>query len=149
MSVGTQHLRKRRQCIQRTRALNGLDGTILRINATVPNVPELDKLETVAPSPLGCTNGIEQLIWQSYAGHVRTRPARRWETWNGQSADGWIGMRCGDGIETYVAHRSLERSSMAFAPIRNMGTDHLWHPWEPYGEMGHGIWAANGWPWHR
>ena len=119
---------------------NGLDGTILRINATVPNVPELDKLETVALSPLGCTNGIEQLIWQSYAGHVRTRPARsRVETWNGQSADGWVGMRCGDGIETYVAHRSLERSSMAFAPIRNMGTDSFMAP------LGT-IWGDG--PWH-
>ena len=99
-----------------------MDGTVLRINATIPSVPDIEKPETVALSPLSCTDGIDSLTWQSHGGQVRSRPARRTvETWNGQSADGWIGMRCGDGTETFVAHRTLQRSSTALAPIRNMG----------------------------
>ena len=48
-------------------------------------------------------------------------------------------MRCGDGTETFVAHRILQRSSMAFAPIRNMGTDSFMAP------LGT-IWGDG--PWH-
>ena len=125
---------------------NGLDGVVLRVNATIPSIDNIEDLETVVLSPLGCTNGIESLTLQSYAGHIRTRAARSpVETWNGQSADGWIGMRCGDGTESYVAHRSLQRtSSMAFAPIRNMGTESLAAPSAQSGETALGFGRQTG-----
>ena len=117
-----------------------MDGTVLRINATIPSVPDIEKLETVALSPLTCTDGIDSLTWQSHGGQVRSRPARRTvETWNGQSADGWIGMRCGDGTETFVAHRTLQRSLDGLCPHPKHGCGFIYGPSAPFGGMGPGI----------
>lgn len=108
---------------------NGLGGVVVRVDAEIPTVPDIEDLESVALSPLGCTNTIESLSWRSYSGLTRTRPARHpVETWNGQAADGWVGMHCGDESRVYVSHRTQQRSSMAFAPIRNRGDNSFMAP---------------------
>lgn len=118
----------------------GLNGVVIRIDGTIPEIPDVEDLETVVLSPLGCDNGIESLFWRSYAGYTRSRPARTpVETWNGQAADGWVGMKCGDGRNTFVSHRTQQRSSMAFAPVRNAGENSFMAP------LGT-IWGDG--PWH-
>ena len=69
-----------------------MDGTVLRINATIPSVPDIEKLETVALSPLSCTDGIDSLLGRAMRpGALKTRTAHRrnmewtvggWLDWN-------------------------------------------------------------------
>ena len=48
-----------------------------------------------------------------------TRPGV--ETWNGAAADGWVALRCADETNIQIAHRVPDRSSLAFAPLRERG----------------------------
>jgi hypothetical protein len=115
-------------------------GAIIRVSTVFPEVSEPNDLETIALTPLQCTNGISEILWQSYGGQIRNRPARfPVESWNGQAADGWVGLQCGNDTQLFVSHRTLQRTSMAFAPIRNEGTTSFMAP------LGT-IWGDS--PWH-
>lgn len=99
---------------------DGLPGTEIRVDA-VMGTPADDLLaESVALTPLACTGDVTSITWQSFGGTVRTRRARvGQETWNGQAADGWLAYACDDGEVIQIAHRVLERTSIAFSPLRN------------------------------
>ena len=96
----------------------GLPGTVVRVVATLGSAtePELD-LETVALTPFTCRSP-ETIAWRSFGGTTWERPIRQpVETWNGQAADGWVELTCGDGTYS-ITHRTPQRSSIAFAPMR-------------------------------
>ena len=99
-------------------AYDGLPGVVVEVDATVGTASEPLGAESIALTPLSC-GVVDTITWQTFAGTVRTRPSRLGqETWNGQAADGWIRWSCDDRVID-VAHRMRERTSMAFAPLRN------------------------------
>ena len=100
---------------------DGFPGSVIRVEASMGDADDPDLAESVALSPLSCEGEADQLTWRTHAdGAVLTRPVRRGqETWNGQAADGWVALTCDDAITLAVSHRVLDRTSMAFAPLRN------------------------------
>ena len=105
----------------------GLPGVIVEVTAELGGEEVIDDLESVALSPLLC-RGADTLSWVSMSGATWTRPVRApVETWNGQAADGWVELSCDDGPLVLV-HRTTERSSMAFAPLRVEDGDALVAP---------------------
>ena len=97
----------------------GLDGTVVVVNAAVPEVADPDAAESIALSPLSCDGLAESLSWDTWDGTHRTRPMRPGvDTWNASAARSWVRMACADGGGVDVAHRATDRSSMAFAPVR-------------------------------
>ena len=130
---------------------DGLPGVVVRVEATMGEADDPDLAESVALSPLACDGDADQLTWRTHAGGSLTRPVRRGqETWNGQAADGWIALTCDDTSTLAVSHRVLERTSLAFAPLRNddgqavlapLGTlwgDTPWHDARRIGGIGLG-----------
>lgn len=102
------------------RSLNaGLDGLVVSVNARFDLLEDPSLAESVALTPLSCDGPASSLTWQTFGGTVRERPMRPGvETWNGQSADGWLAVTCADGATLQVSHRVEQRTSLAFAPIR-------------------------------
>ncbi len=99
---------------------DGFPGHVVRVSAGMGAADDPDLAESVALSPLVCDGDADELTWRTHAGDTLARPVRRdQETWNGQAADGWIALTCDDGDTLAVAHRVLERTSLAFAPLRN------------------------------
>jgi glycerophosphoryl diester phosphodiesterase len=119
---------------------DALPGTVLEVDAEMGEASDPLQAESVALSPLACDGDLDAITWRTFGGRTRTRLARRnQETWNGQSADGWAAFRCAGGRVIQVAHRVSERTSLAFAPLRN--------------DQGHAVVAPLGtlWgdsPWH-
>ncbi|MBW2523687.1 MAG: hypothetical protein JRI23_05905 [Deltaproteobacteria bacterium] len=129
----------------------GLPGTVITVDAAMGTPSEPLDADSVALSPLLCPADVETITWRTFGGRTRTRTARRGqESWNGQSADGWISFACEGGSALQIAHRARERSSMAFAPLRNdsgqaliapLGTlwgDYPWHDSRGIGGIGLG-----------
>ncbi|MEZ4440121.1 MAG: hypothetical protein R3B72_13575 [Polyangiaceae bacterium] len=124
---------------------HGLPGTILAIDATMGTASEPLDAESVALSPFGCSDGVDSIRWRTFGGTTRTRPARQGqETWNGQSADGWVTYVCKGGDEIQIAHRVTTRTSLAFSPLRNdgVGDDDMGAVFAPLGTL----WGDT--PWH-
>jgi len=108
--------------------IQGLPGTVLSVDAQLPDVGLDVGLESVVLSPLVCDGIATELTWKTYADTIRTRPVRTpVATWNGQSADGWIAVRCADEVLS-VSHRVTERTSMAFLPLSAEGDHTLLAP---------------------
>lgn len=110
-----------RAAVDRSR-FAGLDGLVVTVNARL-DVPEDPTLaESVALTPVSCGGPAAGLSWQTFGGTVRERPMRAGvETWNGQSVDGWVALHCEGGPTLQVSHRVEERTSLAFAPVREQG----------------------------
>jgi len=103
-------------------AFDGLPGIVLRVEAEIGTPSDPLRAESVALSPLACPGALASITWPTFGGNVRTRPARQGqETWNGHSADGWISLHCAGGATLSIAHRVVERTSLAFAPLRTKG----------------------------
>ncbi len=108
---------------------DGLDATVIAVRAQMGEASEPELAESVALSPLSCAGEVDTITWRSFGGTIRTRPARRGqESWNGQSADGWVAYGCADGTTIAIAHRVTERTSLAFSPLRNDGNQALFAP---------------------
>ena len=105
----------------------GLPGVIVDVHAELGGDEVIEDLESVALSPLSC-RGASELSWPSMSGATWTRPVRSpVETWNGQAADGWVELSC-DGGPLVIVHRTTDRTSMAFAPMRVEDGDALIAP---------------------
>lgn len=115
-----------------------LPGTLLRVRASMPDATggtatddnpwNLDA-ESVALSPLVCEGGADTLHWRALSGALRSRPVRDDQaTWNGQATDSWVALDCADGRTLQVSHAALERTSLAFAPMRTLGDDGVLAP---------------------
>ena len=103
-----------------TEVHDGFPGHVVRVSAGMGEADDPSWAESVALSPLACEGDADELTWRTHGGDAPTRPVRRGqETWNGQAADGWVAMTCDDGDTIAVAHRVLDRTSLAFAPLRN------------------------------
>ena len=114
---------------QRIERREGLPGVIVSIDAQLDELDSANDLRTVVLSPLYCDGKASKLHWKSYGGVIRERAARYPVTsWNGQSPVGWLGMECDTGTTLFVSHRMAERSSMAFAPLRNDGGNAMLAP---------------------
>lgn len=101
---------------------DGLPGVVLDVQSTLPTFSEPEAVESIALSVFSCDGSASSLQWQSFAGQHRSRAMRPGvETWNGQSVDGWLAVRCEDGVDIQFSHRVLERSSLAFAPLTDRG----------------------------
>jgi hypothetical protein len=99
----------------------GLPGVVVRVSAAMGEASDPETLESVALTPLACAGEASELRWRSFGGVDRSRPARQQvETWNGQSADGQLGLICDDGTALWVSHRVTERTSIGFGPLRNI-----------------------------
>ncbi len=140
------------QVTRTTEVYDGFPGYVVRVDAEMGVADDPDWAESVALTPLACEGDADTLTWRTHAGGSSlVRPVRRsQETWNGQAADGWIALTCDDGDTLAVAHRVLERTSLAFAPLRNdegqaliapLGTlwgDTPWHDARRIGGIGLG-----------
>ncbi|MCP4870706.1 MAG: hypothetical protein GY898_18550 [Proteobacteria bacterium] len=97
----------------------GLDGTVLSVVGQLPEITDPTDAESVALSPLACPGTASTLSWDSHGGTHRTRPMRPGvDTWNANAARSYLTMGCSDGSTVDVSHRTTDRSSIAFAPIR-------------------------------
>lgn len=127
---------------------DGLPGVVVDVEGQLGGSSPMDDLESVALTPFTCRSP-ETVTWRSFGGSTWTRPIRSpVETWNGQAADGWIELVCSDATFS-ITHRTTDRSSIAFAPMRveddvatvaPLGTlwgDGPWHEARTTG--GHGI----------
>ncbi len=117
-----------------------LDGYVIRVQASVGVADDPDLAESVALTPYSCAGDATRLHWRAFSGVTRTRDMRPGqETWNPVAADGWISVTCDDQSEIQFSHRALERTSLAFLPLRNdQGTATM----APLGTL----WGAT--PWH-
>lgn len=98
----------------------GLEGIVVAVDAEMANLESRDDAESVALTPLGCPADVATIQWRTFGGITRSRASRPLqESWNGQSADGWVAYSCVDGPTVQIAHRVLERTSIAFSPMRN------------------------------
>ncbi len=98
----------------------GLDGVVVAVDAEMASLATPTDAETVALTPLTCSGDVSRIRWRTFGGVTRSRPSRALqESWNGQSADGWVAYECDDGAVVQIAHRVLERTSIAFSPMRN------------------------------
>lgn len=129
---------------------DGLPGTIVSIDAEMGATSRPTDAESIALTPFGCSGDAHALRWRSFGGRVMERPVRPGQqTWNAVAADGWVALKCDDGSTLQVSHRMPQRTSMAFAPLRNdqgravlapLGT--LWGapPWhDTRRDGGHGL----------
>lgn len=134
---------------RRTR-YEGLPGTVVEVSATLGETARPLDAESVALTPFACAGDAVSLRWRTFGGRAMERPVRPGQqTWNGQAADGWVAVVCDDGKVIQIAHRVTNRTSMAFAPLRNdqgraivapLGT--LWGapPWhDARRDGGHGL----------
>lgn len=132
-------------------AYDGLPGMVVAVTAQMPTPSNPLLAESVALSPLACTGDADTLTWRTFGGRTRTRPVRRGqETWNGVSADGWAAVGCAGGQTVQIAHRVVDRTTLAFLPLRNddgravfapLGTlwgDTQWHDARRIGGLGLG-----------
>jgi len=118
----------------------GLAGTVLSVVGQLPEVSDPTDLESVALSPIGCDGPAATLAWDSLGGTQRTRPMRPGgDTWNANAARSYVVLGCADGSTVEVAHRTTDRTSIAFAPIRERGGDAVLAP------LGT-LWGVG--PWH-
>jgi hypothetical protein len=138
--------------VARTLAVyDGLPGVVVTIDAEMGTAATPTDAESVALTPFECENDVASIGWQTFGGVARTRPARAGqETWNGQAADGWVVYECAGGAVISISHRVLERTSLAFSPLRNdqgkaifapLGTlwgDTPWHSGRKAGGIGVG-----------
>ncbi len=110
------------QVSRTTEVHDGFPGHVVRVSARMGEADDPSWAESVALSPLACEGDADEQTWRTHGGAAPTRPVRRGqESWNGQAADGWVAMTCDDGDTIAVAHRVLDRTSLAFAPLRNDG----------------------------
>lgn len=110
-----------RATVDRSR-LAGLDGLVVTVNARLDIPEDPTRAESIALTPISCGGPAAGLSWRSFGGTLRERPMRAGvETWNGQSADGWVALHCDGGPTLQVSHRTEERTSLAFAPVREQG----------------------------
>ncbi len=104
------------------RRYDGLPGVVVDVLAVLPSPAEPEDAESIALTPLSCPGLGSTLGWRPFGGGWRERPVRAGSAaWNGLSADGSIALTCADGGVLGVAHRVPERSSLAFAPLRERG----------------------------
>ncbi len=101
-------------------AWDGLPGTVIKVSGAMGTASDPEDAESVALSPLLCEGAGRTLTWRTYGGAEQTRAVRQdqW-TWNGQAVDGWVELACEDRT-IQVSHRVVERSSLAFAPLRTI-----------------------------
>jgi hypothetical protein len=108
------------QVARTTEVHDGFPGHVVRVSARMGEADDPSWAESVALSPLACEGDADELTWRTHGGAAPTRPVRRGqESWNGQAADGWVALTCDDGDTLAVSHRVLDRTSLAFAPLRN------------------------------
>ncbi len=119
-------------------AYDGLPGVVVDLEASLGTPTRPLNAESVVLTPIVCETEVSELTWRTFAGTVRSRPARtNVSVWNGQTVDGWLSMRCGD-VEHQVAHHVATRTSMAAYPLRNTGGTALLAP------LGT-LWGEPGW----
>lgn len=127
----------------------GLPGVVVEVTGVLPGDDVIDDLQEIVLTPLQC-EAASEVAWRAYGGAERARaPRAQVGAWNGQAVDGWARWACGGGALA-VAHRVTERTSMAFAPVRNLGGSMLiaplgtlwsgpaWHDGPATGGMGLG-----------
>jgi hypothetical protein len=104
---------------RRLQRYDGLPGTVVAVDALLPEVGDPTALESVALTPIACEGHATELSWDTFGGTERTRPVRAGsDTWNGQAARSWVALHCEEQT-LQVAHRMPDRSSLAFAPLRD------------------------------
>ena len=100
----------------------GLPGTVVAVTAQLPELADAAAAESVALSPLACPGLASTVSWDTFGGNERTRPMRPGvDTWNGVAAASWVELGCAEGDPIRIAHRTTDRSSLAFAPMRERG----------------------------